>query len=118
MMDEDDPREEISDLEAKIEQLAETIEHCGKLIILAKMALVFGALSLGGFMLGFLGDGPVPLVLGIIGILGGIVLLGSNMTTAETASEEMKAAEARRAELIGTMDLRIVTNGAGQRTLH
>src|SRR5712675_1427111 len=37
-MDEDDPREEISDLEAKIEELAETIEHCRKLIVLAKGA--------------------------------------------------------------------------------
>jgi hypothetical protein len=117
-MEEGDPREEISDLETKIEHLAEIIEHCRKLIILAKMALGFGALSLGGFMLGFLGDGPVPLVLGIIGILGGIVLLGSNRTTADTALEDMMAAEARRAQLISTMDLRVVTNGAGQRTLH
>ncbi len=117
-MDEDDPREEISDLEAKIEELAETIEHCRKLIVLAKGALVLGALALGGFMLGVLGDSPLPLVIGIIGVLGGVVLLGSNMTTADTALEEMKAAEARRAALIGTIDLRVVTNGAGRRTLH
>ena len=117
-MDEDDPREEISDLEAMIEELAETIEHCRKLILLSKGALAFGALALGGFILGLLGDGAVPLVLGIIGILGGVVVLGSNMTTAETASEEMKAAEARRAALIGTIELRIVTNGSGRRTLH
>lgn len=114
-MDEVDPREEISNLEAKIEELAETVEHCRKLIILSKVALALGALSLAGFMLGVLGDGPVPLVLGIIGILGGVVLLGSNTTTAETALHDMKAAEARRAELISSIDLRVVTNGAGRR---
>jgi hypothetical protein len=117
-MDESDPREEISDLEAKIEELAETVEHCRKLIIISKMALALGVLSLAGFMLGLLGDGPVPLVLGIIGILGGFVLLGSNTTTSETALEEMKAAEARRAQLISTIDLRVVTNGAGRRPWH
>jgi hypothetical protein len=117
-MDEDDPRVEISDLEAKIEELAETIEHCRKLIVLSKAALAIGALLLGGFMLGVLGDGPLPLVLGIIGVLGGIVLLGSNMTTADTALDDMKAAEARRAQLISSIDLRVVTNGAGRGTWH
>src|SRR5438067_7645466 len=58
-MDEQDPREEISALEALIEEMAETVEHCRKLIILSKVALGLGALSLCGFMLGVLGDGPL-----------------------------------------------------------
>ena len=117
-MDEADPREEIAELETRIEALVETMERCRKLIVLSKVALALGAVSLCGFMLGLLGEGALPLVLGIIGILGGIVLLGSNTTTSKVALADMKAAEIRRAQLISKIDLRVVTNGAGRGYLH
>src|SRR5262249_39476793 len=117
-MDEVDPREEIATLEARIEELAETIERCRKLIVLSKIALAVGVVLFGGFLLGVLGSELLPFVLGIIAILGGVVVLGSNTTTAESALADMKAAEARRAELIGTIKLRVVTNGAGSGHWH
>ena len=42
-----------------------------------------------------------------------VSLLGSNTATADGAMADMKAAELRRSELIGTIDLRLVTNGTG-----
>jgi hypothetical protein len=110
-----DPREQIALLETRIEELAETIEHCRKLILISKIAIAVGALMLAGFALGMAGSSPMPLLLAIIGILGGVVVFGSNTTTAETALADLKSAEARRAELIGLIELHVVSNNV---TLH
>jgi hypothetical protein len=48
-------------------------------------------------------------------ILGGIVMFGSNNSTAQEAASELAAAEANRAALIGSIDLRVV---AARPTLH
>jgi hypothetical protein len=109
-------REQIEQLEARIEELAATIEHCRKLILIAKIAMAVGALLLAAFTLGFAGSSPMPLLLAIIGILGGVVVFGSNTTTAENALADMKAAEAHRAELIGTIELHLVPDAP--RVLH
>ena len=113
-MDEGDPRDEIPHLEARIEELSDTIEHCRKLILLSKAAMATGAVMLCGFVLGVFGGAPLPLFLAITAILGGVVVLGSNMTTTDNAIADLKAAEARRAGLIGMIDLHVVGNGAGR----
>jgi hypothetical protein len=41
-------------------------------------------------------------------ILGGIVMFGSNSSSAKEAADELAAAEASRAALIGSIDLRVV----------
>jgi hypothetical protein len=48
------------------------------------------------------------MIVAIAAMLGGVVLLGSNRTTSDQAAAALEAAELRRAELIGTIDLRIV----------
>ena len=52
--DEGDPREQISRLEARIEELAEAAERCRKIILFSKAAIAGGAALLLVTMLGLL----------------------------------------------------------------
>jgi hypothetical protein len=108
-MDEDgDLREEIVRLEADIEQFAETIESCRKLILMAKAAMALGALLILGALIGAITLDPAVLI-GAFGVaLGGLVVFGSNSSTLEQAQAATRAAELRRSELIGRIDLRVV----------
>jgi hypothetical protein len=49
-----DRREEMAELEVRIEKLAEALERCRKLILAAKISIVFGALLTGAALLGVL----------------------------------------------------------------
>jgi len=49
----------------------------------------------------------------VAAMLGGIVAVGSNRSTAKEATRELTAAEAKRAALIGQIDLRLVSNRDG-----
>jgi hypothetical protein len=108
-MDEDgDLREEIVRLEADIEQFAETIESCRKLILIAKAAMALGALLILGALVGAITLDPAVLI-GAFGVaIGGLVVFGSNSSTLAQAQAATKAAELRRSELIGRIDLRVV----------
>jgi hypothetical protein len=109
-MDDDDGdlREEIVRLEAGIEQCAETIESCRKLILIAKAAMAVAAILISAALLGVIMLDPAVLI-GAFGIvLGGIVVFGSNTSTLEQAMAATKAAELRRSALIGQIDLRLV----------
>jgi hypothetical protein len=109
-MDENDGdlREEIVRLEADIEQFAETIESCRKLILMAKAAMALGALLVLGALIGAITLDPAVLI-GAFGVaLGGLVVFGSNSSTLEQAQAATRAAELRRSELIGRIDLRVV----------
>jgi hypothetical protein len=108
-----DPRDQIELLEGRIEDLAETIERCRKLILVSKVAMAAGAVLLAAVTLGAFGSNPLALILAITGLLGGVVVLGSNTTTAEAALADLKAAEARRAELIGMIELHVVGGRLG-----
>jgi hypothetical protein len=107
-MDEDDPREEISRLEARIEELAGTIENCRKIIAAAKAAIGLGAALLVAIVVGVIHFDPTLFMVAVAALLGGIVLFGSNNSTAAQNSAELKAAEAQRAALINQIDLTIV----------
>jgi hypothetical protein len=56
-MTEDDPTDEISDLEARIEALAEIAERCRKIILGSKIAIACGFALLLIALLGLLGAG-------------------------------------------------------------
>jgi hypothetical protein len=116
MDDEGDPTEEISQIEARLEQLAERAEQCRKIIMFSKAAIAGGALLLLVMMLGLFGSGATAALGSIAAVLGGIVSLGSNSSTLQQTTDAINAAEAQRSELIGRIDLRVV--GDGLRKLH
>jgi hypothetical protein len=103
-----DPCEEIAELEVRIEELAEALERCRKFALAAKIAVSLGALLTAATLLGILTFTPMALVGGVAALLGGIVLYGSNASTSEELTKSLQNAEARRAALIGRLDIRLV----------
>src|SRR5260370_35347398 len=100
-MDENDGdlREEIVRLEADIEQFAETIESCRKLILIAKAAMALGALLILGALIGAITLDPAVLI-GAFGVaIGGLVVFGSNRSPLGQAQPPPQAAARRRYEV-------------------
>ncbi len=110
-----DPRDQIEQLERRVEELAETAERCRKLMRFAQAVIVLGALVLAAFLLGLMRVDPTLMLGAIAAVLGGIVTYGSNKSTREGTLAAIAAAEAQRRELIGRIDLRVVDAPA---TLH
>jgi hypothetical protein len=106
-----DMREEIARLEARLEDLTESLARCGKIRLASQIAMAGGGIWLAAAMIGVVGFDPVAMMVAIAGVIGGTVLYGSNATTAQQFEAEVKGAEAKRAALIGTLDLRIVSAG-------
>ena len=113
LMDEDDPVDEISLIEVRLEELAEVSERCLKIILVSKAAIASGVALLLVMMLGLLGSGQVTTIGSIAMVLGGIVSLGSNVSTLRQTMVAMSAAEVLRSDLISRLDLRVV----GDRTM-
>ncbi|HEY4986052.1 MAG TPA: hypothetical protein VII39_05480 [Bradyrhizobium sp.] len=107
-MAEDDEIDEISAIEAQIEELAEVSERCRKIILASKVAIAAGLALLPLMMLGLFGSGHVTALGSIALILGGIVSFGSNVSTLRQTDAAIRAAESLRSELIGRIDLRVV----------
>ena len=110
-----DPRDQIERLEERIEWLAAKIESCRKFALASRLAVALGGVVLLAMMLGAIRAEPVALTAGIVAVLGGFVMMGSNRSTADEAAAELAAAEAERAELIGSIELRVVDD---RETLH
>jgi hypothetical protein len=107
-MTEDDPIDEISQVEARIEELAEIAERCRKIILASKAAIAGGVALLLIMMLGLFGSSQVAALGSIAVVLGGIVSLGSNVSTLRQTEAAISAAELLRSDLIGRIDLRVV----------
>lgn len=107
-MTDDDPTDEISEIEVRIAELAEIAERCRKYILASKIAIGGGPVLLLVAMLGLLGTGQAAALGSIALVLGGIVSLGSNVSTLRQTEAAIGAAEARRSALIGRIDLRLV----------
>jgi hypothetical protein len=105
---EDDPPDEISRIEAQIEELAEVSERCRKIILFSKTAIAGGVVLLLFVVLGLFGSSQVVVLGSIAIVLGGIVSLGSNISTLQQTQAAINAAEALRSDLIGRIDLRVV----------
>ena len=100
LMDEDEPIDEISRIEARLEELAEVSERCRKIILVSKAAIVSGVALLLVVMLGLFGSNQVAAIGSIAVVLGGIVSLGSNISTLRQTMVAMSAAEALRSARI------------------
>jgi hypothetical protein len=107
-MTDEDPTDEISDIEARIEALAEIAERCRKLILASKAAIAGGVALLLVAILGLFGAGQVAALGSIALVLGGIVSLGSNISTLRQTEAAIRDAEAIRSDLISEIDLRVV----------
>lgn len=109
-MTEDDPTNEISDIEARIEALAEIAQRCRKFILASKIAIGSGIVLLLLTILDLLGSGQITALGSIALVLGGIVSLGSNVSTLRQTDAAIGSAEALRSQLIGRIDLRVVSD--------
>ncbi|MGD0024566.1 MAG: hypothetical protein ABSC37_08060 [Xanthobacteraceae bacterium] len=114
-MNDGDPHDEIVRLEAHIEELAARIESCRKFMLAARIALAGGGILLAAMLFGAIRFDPAVMVAAVAALLGGIVVWGSNASTAKEAAKELAAAEADRAALIGLIDLRVI---ADRKTLY
>ena len=108
LMEEDDSIDEISQIEARIEELAEVSERCRKIILFSKAAIAGGFVLLLVVMLGLFGSSQVAALGSIAAVLGGIVSLGSNVSTLRQTEAAMSAAEVLRSDLINRIDPRVV----------
>ena len=113
----DDPREQISELEEQIEELAGALERCRKTALASKAAMVLGAILLAAIILGVVAFDPMAMVAALAALLGGVVVFGSNNSTSRQLSQSMKDAEALRAALIGRLDIRLVEDVSANRHL-
>jgi len=109
----DDLHQQVLQIEAHIEQLADVTERCRKIILISKAAVVVGGTLILATIIGAIGFDPTIMIGAIAAAIGGTVVFGSNMSTLKQTVTNMKAAEAHRTELIGRMDLRVVGDGAG-----
>jgi hypothetical protein len=110
-----DPHKEIVRLEAQIEVLAARIENCRKFILAGRIAAAAGGILLVALLLGAIRFDLQLMMFAMAALLGGIVVWGSNGSTANEAKSELAVAEANRKALIGMIDLRVV---AERPTLH
>jgi hypothetical protein len=98
---------EIATLEQRIEALSESLERCRKIALAAKAAIAAGAGLMALLLFGLVWNVLWLLVAAIL-LLGGIVLAGSNESTARETAAGIADAERLRAELIGTINLTLV----------
>jgi glutamate 5-kinase len=110
LTDEDDPIDEISRIEAQLEELAEVRERCRKIILVSKAAIAVGVALPLFMMLGLFGSDQLVAIGSIAVVLGGIVSLGSNISTLQQTMAAISAADALRSDLISRLDLRVVAD--------
>lgn len=107
-------RDEISRIETRLEEHAGIAERCRKVIMVSKVVIGIGVALALAMMLGLFGS-PQAVIAAIAAVLGGIVLLGSNVSTLRETTAAIAAAEAHRSALIDAIDLRVVRDSANVR---
>jgi hypothetical protein len=100
MDDDGDLHQQILHIEAHIEELADVIESCRKIILISKAAIAAGGTLILAIITGAVGFDPTVMIGAIAAVIGGTVVFGSNTSTLKQTTTAMKAAEAHRAELI------------------
>ena len=105
-----DLREQILGLEAQIEELAETIESCRKIIQISKAFIVVGGLLIAAITIGLIRFDPMLMIGALTAVVGGIVALGSNWSTSQQATKTLLNVSPRNIFLIWSMVSIGVTN--------
>jgi len=108
-MSDGDPRTQILRLEDEIEELTEVLERCRKIILTSQIAVAAGGIWLLTLTIGIIRFDSVAMIGAIAVVIGGTVVFGSNASTSKQTAVAIKTAEALRAELIGKINLRVVT---------
>ena len=106
--EDDHPRERIARLEAQIEGLAGSLNRCRWMILISQASMAAGGLWMLAVASGAMRFTPAAMLCSIAAVIGGIVGFGSNTSTAKQTAAELKAAEAQRDELIGSIELQVV----------
>ena len=92
-------REQLTQVEAEIEELANRIERCRKIILIAKAAAIAGGVLILAIIIGAIRFDPTVMIGAIAAVIGGAVVFGSNTSTLQQTTKAIEAAKARRAEL-------------------
>lgn len=103
-----DPRDQIARLESRLEELADSMTRCRKIKLISQIAIAGGAIWLLVATIGIIGFNPIAMMAAISGVIGGIVMYGSNTTTTQEVEAAIKESEAERIALIGSLHLRVV----------
>jgi hypothetical protein len=106
--DEEEPADEMALVEARLEYLAEVAERCRKIILASRLAIGAGVVLLVVMLLGLIGVNDNAAIGSIAVILGGIVSLGSNISTLRQTEDSIEDAEAMRSDMIDRKHLRLV----------
>jgi hypothetical protein len=101
-----DPHEKIGRIEEHIEELAVKLESCRKFILASRVAVAGSGLVLAAILVGAIRSDLGLMSASVALFLGGIVIWGSNGSTARETAMEITAAEIERATLIEQLNPR------------
>jgi hypothetical protein len=104
-----DPHEEIVRLEEHIEELAAKLESCRKFILASRIAAAGGGLVLAAMLVGAIRSDLGLMAASVASFLGGIVVWGSNGSTAKETAKGLTAVESERAALIEQINPRVIS---------
>jgi hypothetical protein len=104
-----DPHEEIVHFEEQIDELAAKIESCRTFILASRIAVAGGGVVLAAMLVGAIRSDLGLMAAAVASLLGGIVVWGSNSSTAKEAAKELAAAESERAALIAHINPRVIS---------
>ena len=77
MDDDGDVHEQILNIEAHIEELADVIESCQKIILISKAAIAAGGTLILAIIIGAVGFDPTVMIGALAAVIGGTVVFGS-----------------------------------------
>lgn len=107
----DDIREDIGQLEERIEALRLSLMRCRKVSLAAKTAIAAGLAWLALTLILIVPLIPSLFFGAMAAAIGGVVLLGSNATTWNETEARLRQAEAARSALIDSIELTTVEGG-------
>jgi hypothetical protein len=103
-----DPHDQVVRLEALIEELTAKIESCRKFILVSRIATWGGGVVHFAMFFGVMRFALGAMAAAVAALLGGIVVWGSNRSTANEAANAMAVAEVDRTALITMINPRAI----------